>query len=44
MRDQDFASMGWTLLALHRSDEWYGQNGERPCGGKDIALMDRERI
>jgi hypothetical protein len=44
MCDQDFASMGWTLLTLHRGYEQHGQNGERPCGGKNIASMDRERI
>jgi hypothetical protein len=44
MRDQYFASMGWTLLTLHRGYEQHGQNGERPCNDKDIASMDRERI
>jgi hypothetical protein len=43
MRDQDFASTGWTLHTLHQSDERYGQNGERLYGNKDIALMDRKR-
>jgi hypothetical protein len=36
--------MGWTLLTLHRGYEQHGQNGERSCGSKDIASMDRERI
>jgi hypothetical protein len=44
MCDQDFASTGWTLRALHRGCEQHGQNGERSCGGKNIASMDRERI
>ena len=44
IRDQDFASMGWTLLTLHRGYEQCGQNGERPYNDKNIASMDRERI
>jgi hypothetical protein len=44
MRNKDYASMGWTLLTLHRGYEQHGQNGERSCCGKNIASMDRERI
>jgi hypothetical protein len=29
---------------LHRGYEQHGQNGGKPCGGQDIASMDRERI
>jgi len=43
MRDQNVASMGWTLQTLQRGDEKHGQNGERPRNDKDIASVDRER-
>jgi len=33
---------GLDIAMLHRGGELRGQNGERPCGGKEIAPMDRE--